>query len=125
LVRRTLSRGETELRLRLDPPRLGRVDVDLRVDDDRVGIRFTVDTHEVRETLRTHLAELQQALGAAGWSAESIDIDLSGGGERSGGFDPAPGGAASPEEGDRPLEQERDPSEIRLWHLGRAVDLRG
>ncbi len=123
LVRRAVARGDHELRVRLDPPRLGRVDVDLSVERDRIGIRFTVDTAEVRDALRSHLAELHDSLGEHGFSAGSVEIDLRQDGADTGGHrDGRRSGTAVDVAGEG---AEPDLAEIRLWHLGRAVDLRG
>jgi len=122
LVRRSLARGEHELRIRLDPPRLGRVEVEMSIDDRRLGIRFTVESEEVRDTLKSHLGELQRSLGEHGFAAERVEVDLrqeGGGSQRPMAGRTAPAGSGG-ETGEDPV-----PAEIRLRHLGRTVDLRG
>ena len=121
-VGRSLARGENELKIRLDPPRLGRVDVDLRVDSEKLTVRFVVETEEVRDVLRTHIDDLHRSLDGHGWRAESVEIDLREGGERHG-FD---GGrrdsrARDDAPGELPLEAEVADRELRLWHLGKTV----
>ena len=105
-----------------DIARMLGMDVDLAIEKESLGIRFTVDSEEVRDALRSHLAELHRALGEHGWSAESVDIDLRGENE----FATPSGGDDAPASGESSeTESEELPREIRLRHLGRSVDLRG
>ncbi len=124
LVRRSLARGDQQLKIRLDPPRMGRVDVDLRLAEEQLGIRFTVDTEEVREVLRSHLDELHRSLGEHGWSANSVEVDLKPADREADQGESSSSGENSGEGSDE-LEEVEDIRELRLWHLGKAVDLRG
>ena len=124
-VRSSLGRGEHELTLRLDPPRLGRIEVDMAVDSERVGLRFVVETEEVRDALRSSIDELHRALEEQGLRADQVDVDLreSGGEQEFSSFGARTGdGSAKPE---NPDEKPVEDHELRLWHLGKTVDLRG
>lgn len=124
-VRRSMARGDQELNIRLDPPRLGRVDVDLKVDAEKIGIRFVVETEEVRDVLRAHIDDLHRSLESTGWSSESVEIDLREGSSEGESSSSRPSGG---EEGTNPDENGENSSEhreLRLWHLGKTVDLKG
>jgi len=103
---------------------MGRVDVDLRLAEEQLGIRFTVDTEEVREVLRSHLDELHRSLGEHGWSANSVEVDLKPADREADQGESSSSGENSGEGSDE-LEEVEDIRELRLWHLGKAVDLRG
>ncbi len=124
LVRRSLARGDHQLKIRLDPPRMGRVDVDFRIAEEQMGIRFTVETEEVREILRSHLDELHRSLEEHGWNTNSVEVDLRPADQDAGQGESASSEANSGEEKNE-LEEVEDIRELRLWHLGKAVDLRG
>ena len=124
-VRRSLARGEHELTLRLDPPRLGRVDVDLKVNPERIGIRFVVESEEVRDTLRAHIDELHRSLDGQGFRADSVEIDLreeTTDGDRT---SSRQGSKQSDGSGEAIGENSVEDRELRLWHLGKTVDLKG
>ena len=124
-VRSSIGRGEHELTLRLDPPRLGRIEVDMAVDSERVGLRFVVETEEVRDALRNSLDELQRALEEQGLRTDHVDVDLRqpGGEQEFSSFGARTGGSASGTE--TPDEKPAEDRELRLWHLGKTVDLKG
>ena len=124
-VGRALARGDHELHVRLDPPRLGRVEVDLRIEAEVLKVRFVVETEEVRDALRAQIDDLHRSLDAHGSRAESVEIDLRedpagrGGAERR---DTSAAGRGSEEPGPENPAPDR---ELRLWHLGKTVDLKG
>ena len=125
-VGRSLARGDQELKIRLDPPRLGRVDVDLRADAETLKVRFVVDSEEVRDVLRTHIDDLHRSLDGTGWRAESVEIDLREGntsGDRHDGREGSRASDGSPAEST--TENSVPDRELRLWHLGKTVDLKG
>lgn len=72
---RTLDRtGETEFRMRLDPPELGRVHVRLTTDGDAVRGHVLVADEAVRQVIESQLPELRQRLEAAGLSVGRFDV---------------------------------------------------
>lgn len=72
---RTLDRsGETEFRMRLDPPELGRVHVRLLSDGDAVRGQVLVADEAVRQVIESQLPELRQRLEAAGLSVGRFDV---------------------------------------------------
>lgn len=56
--------GKQEAVLQLDPPELGRVKIDLRIEDGQLHVRIATDGHESQGLIESHLPELQQALRA-------------------------------------------------------------
>ncbi|MFQ5653206.1 MAG: flagellar hook-length control protein FliK [Planctomycetota bacterium] len=127
LVRQGIQNGESELRVRLDPPRLGRVDVEVRVTENRLGILFQVDSEEVRQTLERHLGELERALEDTGYHSEGVDVELR---DASRGLDrqndSSPSGAEGGDQEDaREIEPDEGLNEVGATHLGAVLDLIG
>ncbi len=126
LVRRAVLRGESEIQIRLDPPRLGRVDVHLRVDGDRVGILFQVDDREIRSTIARHSDELKQTLDGYGYVTEGIEVDLRNSSDsspwRSDGQRAAPDARAVASGAAAEAAETR---EVALVHLGSLMDIVG
>ena len=134
LVRRALARGESEVRVRIDPPHLGRVDVTVRMgEDQRIGVVMRVDHESVRATLSQHISDLEQALADHGYEAGQIDIELRNGDASLAGRDGDPDDAHGTSRGTGAhadadgllLDSETDTHEAVPAHLGAMMDLRG
>jgi flagellar hook-length control protein FliK len=61
--------GEGSLTLRLNPPLLGRVDIDIRVEDGRVMASFKVDQPVTRDIIQQNMHVLKDALSEQGIKA--------------------------------------------------------
>lgn len=61
-LRGTLAGRESSATLRLDPPELGRMKVDLRMVDDALAVRVEVTSSRARELLNGRLEQLSAAL---------------------------------------------------------------
>lgn len=87
--------GETggQLRLRLSPPELGSLKLDVTVRDGLLTARLEAETDSARNLLLDNLPQLQQRLSEQGIKIERFDVDL---------MNQSPGGsrehAGSPEE---------------------------
>ncbi|MCA8962839.1 MAG: flagellar hook-length control protein FliK [Planctomycetes bacterium] len=124
-LRGVLRRGESHLRLRLDPPQFGRIDVEVRWGSDRLGVHLEVDSPEIRDAISKHLATLEEMLDAYGEQGGAVTIDLKSSGGESQRETPASFAARS-------LEEVADPGtevpEVEVLDLsgsrGRRLDLR-
>jgi len=54
--------GARDATIQLDPPELGKIKIDLRMDGDKLLAHITTDSPEAQSLLRNHLPELHQAL---------------------------------------------------------------
>jgi flagellar hook-length control protein FliK len=79
--------GSHSVTVRLDPPELGHVEVEVRVHDGRLSVHAMVESTGVRDTLTRALPELRAALETGGLSTGSLDV-----GARSSGQGPFPDG---------------------------------
>ncbi len=72
---RTLSTArDARARIRLDPPELGHIRIDLRVAGGRVTLGMETETSEARELLQSRLDELRQALAQRGLTVDRIEL---------------------------------------------------
>lgn len=54
--------NKREAVIQLDPPELGRIKIDLRIEGDKLEARIVAEVHESRVLIENHLQELRQAL---------------------------------------------------------------
>jgi hypothetical protein len=60
------------IELRLDPPELGRVSIDLRLDDGAVTASVSAERPETLDLLRRHADALQRELSSAGFERATL-----------------------------------------------------
>lgn len=70
--------GMSEMRIRLDPPSLGEMQVTVRVDEGRVQAQIDVSQPAVRVALETSVPQLRQTLADHGIEVHRIDVCASG-----------------------------------------------
>lgn len=86
---RHLQNGQTRFQMRLDPPELGRVDVDLKVaHDGRVHAHLIVDRPETLDMFMRDQRGLERALQNAGLdtNADNLSFSLNDNGSQQSGF---------------------------------------
>jgi hypothetical protein len=64
--------GKQEAVLRLDPPELGKLRIELYLDSDRLAARILTETQDTRTLIEAHLPELRQALAES--RVELVDV---------------------------------------------------
>jgi hypothetical protein len=67
--------GKKEAIMQIDPPELGRLRIDLRLDGDRLEARILAETAESRAIIETHLPELRRILGENRVELVNVRID--------------------------------------------------
>jgi flagellar hook-length control protein FliK len=70
--------GSHTMTVRLDPPELGAVRIELRSHDGRLSIHASAESLATRDTLARALPELRAALEASGLDTGTIDVDTHG-----------------------------------------------
>jgi flagellar hook-length control protein FliK len=68
-----------EVTMRLEPPELGALRIELSLDGDRLQARLTAEIADARQLIETHLPELRQALQAHKLDLVNVQVDLGGG----------------------------------------------
>ncbi len=69
--------GKQQAVLQLDPPELGKLQIDLVMDGDKLAARIVTETQESRALIEMHLPELRQALGES--RVELVDVRVDSG----------------------------------------------
>jgi len=79
--RELLEKGEGRVKLKLSPPSLGTLDMDVRVRSNRVEVTVMADNKDVRQILQTHLDDLKNALQDRGLQMDRFNIQWQNGGQ--------------------------------------------
>jgi len=66
--------GKSEAVIRLDPPELGNLKIDLRMEGDKIEARIYAENHDSATLIETHLPELRQALAES--RVEHVEVRL-------------------------------------------------
>lgn len=75
-ARTIATRGSSVMQLRLDPPELGMVRVEVRHSADGLNLQLQATTHRTQQLLQQHSSELRSALEAQGFQNARIDVQL-------------------------------------------------
>lgn len=73
----TDENGLREAKLRLDPPSLGTLDIQLRIDDNKLSVQFHSASPQVREMIMQHVERLRDSMN--GTDMTLVDVDVSSG----------------------------------------------
>jgi flagellar hook-length control protein FliK len=75
-IRMVTRNGVHEIRIQLDPPELGQVNMKIELNNSHLAARFTVDSEAVKQTVETHLNQLRDALAEQGIKVEKFDVHV-------------------------------------------------
>lgn len=78
-IRMTTSPHRSTARLQLNPPRLGRVRVDVRMEGQMLRIDVQTETGEARQLINERLAELRSALENHGLHLDRVTVNVEAG----------------------------------------------
>jgi hypothetical protein len=73
-----LEQGGGEVRIRLDPPELGRVSIHVRIEGDRVQVTVQAERADAMNLLRQHSLDLSTLLGSRGLNLTDVNVGLGG-----------------------------------------------
>ena len=71
-----VSRGESSIEIRLDPPELGKLTLSLAMDKETLNLQIITPNSAVRDLLMTHDDRLRQALAEQGMSLGSLAVNV-------------------------------------------------
>ncbi len=69
-----VGKGVSEVRIQLNPEDLGPLDVQLKIDGDRVSVRFDMADSSVRDVVQTSLPTLASLLSARGLQLDQAQV---------------------------------------------------
>ncbi|MGZ6235694.1 MAG: flagellar hook-length control protein FliK [Syntrophales bacterium] len=69
-----LMKGASRIVITLEPPNLGTLNMDVRVQHDMVRMVLTADNHEVKQVLNANLDQLKTALQGQGLNIDRFDV---------------------------------------------------
>ncbi|MFB3925574.1 MAG: flagellar hook-length control protein FliK [Syntrophales bacterium] len=73
-VEYAVNRNSSRIRIELNPPQLGALDMDIVVRHDRVKMVITSDNREVRNALQSNIDQLRNSLQEQGLRMERVDV---------------------------------------------------
>lgn len=76
VIRTSSKDGQSKMVLRLDPPELGQVRIDARMQDGALTVRMEAQTQAGHDALKGRLSELRGALEQQGIHVQQVDVDL-------------------------------------------------
>ena len=82
VVRHVMADGTQKATVIIDPPALGRVEVEVRATSTGIEASFKVDSVQVRDMIKPQIPVLQDMLSQQGIAASSISVDIRQGDER-------------------------------------------
>ena len=82
VVRHVMADGTQKATVIIDPPALGRVEVEVRATSTGIEASFKVDSAQVRDMIKPQIPLLQDMLSQQGIVASSISVDIRQGDER-------------------------------------------
>ncbi|HOW17675.1 MAG TPA: flagellar hook-length control protein FliK [Phycisphaerae bacterium] len=123
LVRANVGAKNSSITIRLDPPELGRIQLDARLRDDVLSIHVQAETAAARDLLLSRVDDLRHALTRQGITIDRFDIDPRPAAPTHGGQSPGdrnPNGQQPSGDGGAAQQwQQRDASSGSAWTGGR------
>jgi len=77
-IKMMLSQGESRVSIKLHPPELGKIQVELIVKDNHVSARINTETAAVKEVIMANLGQLKSNIENAGISVQRFDVEVGG-----------------------------------------------
>lgn len=130
-----VSSGESKITMQLQPPELGRVQVELVIKDNQVSAKINTENTAVKEVIMTNLDQLKSNLENAGTQINKFDVEVGGfrsqfdqqfAQEKSGGKQQ---GKHGPGQGQASFQEDKDPGPGKVWNhkplsysLGRSIN---
>ncbi|MFO7748844.1 MAG: flagellar hook-length control protein FliK [Desulfobacteraceae bacterium] len=73
---RAVNRGDSELRLQLKPPELGRIIMKIENLGDSLKVSVVTENHSAKEILAMHVNDLKTTLSQSGVHLKSFDVEM-------------------------------------------------
>jgi len=77
-IKMMLSHGENRVSIKLHPPELGKIQVELIVKDNHVNARINTENAAVKEVIMANLGQLKSNIENAGITVQKFDVEVGG-----------------------------------------------
>ena len=77
-IKLLVSEGDNRATIKLHPPELGKIQVELIVKDNQVSARINTDNAAVKEVIMTNLNQLRSNIENAGIQVDKFDVEVGG-----------------------------------------------
>jgi hypothetical protein len=71
-----LKRGENHLKIRLKPPELGSIQLEMSMKENALRLAMVAEHQSVKEVLMSHISDLRQTLMQQGIELEKVDVEI-------------------------------------------------
>jgi flagellar hook-length control protein FliK len=75
VARASVGRGQWQVQIRLSPPELGRIRLDVDVRQDVMNMRVVADTAEARELISSRVGQLRESLQQHGITVDRVEVE--------------------------------------------------
>lgn len=72
-----IKKGGGEMKIQLNPEGLGKIHLNIKVQDGQVGVQMMADTHEAKKLLETSMSELKVGLADHKLNLNQVKVDVS------------------------------------------------
>ena len=117
-----LGRGQTGVRIRVNPPELGHVEVRLTVHQDQASVHFSAPSPQVREAVEAALPRLREMLAETGIQLADAGVSAQDSGGHGDPRDPAPARTFAPG-GSSPSVEEAGSAPVTVRAASGLLDL--
>ena len=73
-----MTNGESRVTMQLQPPELGKVEVELLIKDNQVTAKINTESIAVKEVILSNLDQLKSNLASAGTGVDKFDVEVGG-----------------------------------------------
>ena len=71
-----LKNGQNEVKIRLKPPELGTIQLEMSMKDNVLKVAMLAENHSVKEMLMAHVSDLKQSLLQQGIELQKVDVEI-------------------------------------------------
>jgi len=71
-----ITGGQSSAEIKLEPPNLGRMKLEIVTENSKITGKITVESHEVKEMIQNSMSSLKEQLSESGLKVESFDVQV-------------------------------------------------
>ena len=71
-----ITGGQSSAEIKLEPPNLGKLKIEIVTENSKITGKITVESHEVKEMIQNSISSLKERLSESGLKVESFDVQV-------------------------------------------------